>query len=71
MSRLEADDLADGAGFNVSSTATYTETASAASEVKYDLLGEIAEKTQLTRRTVRSDPRQGHAGDVRQVPAEP
>jgi type III restriction enzyme len=49
---LEADDLADGAGFAVASTATYTESASAASQVKYDLLGEITEKTQLTRRTV-------------------
>lgn len=49
---LEADDLADGAGFAVASTATYTETVSAASQVKYDLLGEITEKTQLIRRTV-------------------
>jgi type III restriction enzyme len=48
---LEADDLASGAGFDVASTATHTETASAGSQVKYDLLGEITEKTQLTRRT--------------------
>ncbi len=33
-------------------TQTHTETVSAGSQVKYDLLGEITEKTQLTRRTV-------------------
>ncbi|WP_010542391.1 type III restriction-modification system endonuclease [Dietzia alimentaria] len=49
---LEADDLASGVGFNVSTTSTQTETVSAGSQVKYDLLGEITEKTQLTRRTV-------------------
>ncbi len=48
---LEADDLSSGAGFDVSSTSTHTETASAGSQVKYDLLGEITDKTQLTRRT--------------------
>ena len=48
---LEADDFAKGAGFDVSSTTTHTETATASSQVKYDLLGEITEKTQLTRRT--------------------
>ena len=48
---LEADDLTSGAGFDVASTATHTETVSAGSQVKYDLLGEITEKTQLTRRT--------------------
>ncbi|MDY6869403.1 MAG: restriction endonuclease subunit R, partial [Actinomycetota bacterium] len=48
---LEADDLTSGAGFDVSSTATHTETSSAGSQVKYDLVGEITEKTQLTRRT--------------------
>jgi len=48
---LEADDLASGAGFAVQSTQTHTETMSAGSQVKYDLLGEITEKTQLTRRT--------------------
>jgi type III restriction enzyme len=48
---LEADDLTSGAGFDVSSTTTHTATVSAASQVKYDLLGEITEKTQLTRRT--------------------
>jgi type III restriction enzyme len=48
---LEADDLTSGAGFDLASTETHTETVSAASQVKYDLLGEITEKTQLTRRT--------------------
>lgn len=48
---LEADDLTSGTGFDVVSTATHTETESAGSQVKYDLLGEITEKTQLTRRT--------------------
>ena len=48
---LDVDDLATGTGFVVSTTTTHTETASAASQVAYDLLGEITEKTQLTRRT--------------------
>ncbi|KGN30661.1 type III restriction enzyme, res subunit [Knoellia sinensis KCTC 19936] len=48
---LDADDLATGAGFDVSTTSTHTEPVSAGSQVKYDLLGEITEKTQLTRRT--------------------
>ncbi|WP_262107558.1 type III restriction-modification system endonuclease [Arthrobacter sp. Marseille-P9274] len=50
--KLEADELASRAGFTVSSTQTHTETVSAGSQIKYDLLGEITEKTQLTRRTV-------------------
>lgn len=49
---MDADDLATGAGFAVSNTETHTETVSIGSQVKYDLLGEIAEKTQLTRRTI-------------------
>ncbi|MCA1008211.1 DEAD/DEAH box helicase family protein [Rhodococcus hoagii] len=49
---LDADDLTNGTGFSVSDTRTETETATAGSQVKYDLLGEITEKTQLTRRTV-------------------
>ena len=48
---FDADDLDSGTGFRVSSTATHTESVSAGSQVKYDLLGEITEKTQLTRRT--------------------
>ena len=52
--QLEADDLTSGSGFAVQTTQTHTETVSAGSQVKYDLLGEITEKTQLTRRTVAS-----------------
>lgn len=48
---LDPEDLAAGVGFTVSSTSTHAESVSAASQVKYDLLGEITEKTQLTRRT--------------------
>ncbi|MDN5698813.1 MAG: DEAD/DEAH box helicase family protein [Kocuria sp.] len=50
--QLEADDLTSGAGFAVQNTQTHTEAVSAGSQVKYDLLGEITEKTQLTRRTI-------------------
>ncbi len=49
---LDADDLSSGTGFVVSSTTTEVETLTASSRVRYDLLGEITEKTQLTRRTV-------------------
>ena len=49
---LDADDLSSGAGFTVSSTSTHAAAVSASSQVNYDLLGEITEKTQLTRRTV-------------------
>lgn len=49
---LDADELTSGAGFRVSDTQTHTEAVTAGSQVKYDLLGEITEKTQLTRRTV-------------------
>ncbi|MBN1096551.1 DEAD/DEAH box helicase family protein [Blastococcus sp. TML/C7B] len=48
---LDADDLTSGTGFDVSTTSTQTATVSAGSQVKYDLLGEVTEKTQLTRRT--------------------
>lgn len=51
---LEATDLAAGKGFAVSSTSTHAESLTASSQVPYDLLGEVAEKTQLTRRTVAS-----------------
>ena len=52
---LDADDLASGDGLRgPSSTTTHTETATASSQVTYDLLGEITEKTQLTRRTARA-----------------
>jgi len=49
---LDAHDLSSGAGFAVTSRSTEVESLSASSQVKYDLLGEITEKTQLTRRTV-------------------
>ena len=49
---LEVEDLANAAGFNLSSTQTHTETVTAGSQVKYDLRGEVTEKTKLTRRTV-------------------
>lgn len=48
---LDADQLSDGDGFQVKSTETHTEKKTASSQVRYDLLGEITEKTQLTRRT--------------------
>jgi len=48
---LDAEDLSTGKGFGISNTATHTETASAGSQVKFDLLGEVTEKTHLTRRT--------------------
>lgn len=51
-SDLDADDLSSGAGFAVTSTSTEVEALTASSQVKYDLLGEITEKTQLMRRTV-------------------
>ncbi|MFJ9978347.1 type III restriction-modification system endonuclease [Streptomyces cyaneofuscatus] len=49
--QLEADQLTSGMGFAVTSTETHNETVTAGSQVKYDLLGEIAARTQLTRRT--------------------
>ena len=48
---LDVDDIATGTGFDVRRTTTHTETTTASSRVKYDLLGELAEKTQLTRHT--------------------
>jgi len=49
---VDADKLSRGEGFSKIETTTHNETAGIASQVKYDLLGEIAEKTTLTRRTV-------------------
>ncbi|WP_232718527.1 type III restriction-modification system endonuclease [Gordonia metallireducens] len=49
---LDTEDLTNTAGFDQTRTRTHTETVSAGSQVKYDLLGEITEKTKLTRRTV-------------------
>jgi type III restriction enzyme len=48
---LEVEQLEAGTGFKVSKTKVEHSAVSAGSTVKYDLLGEIAEKTQLTRRT--------------------
>lgn len=48
---LEVEQLHAGTGFKVSETKVEHSAVSAGSTVKYDLLGEIAEKTQLTRRT--------------------
>lgn len=52
QSTLDEAALSDKSGFTVSTSKTHHETVSASSQVKYDLLGEIAEKTTLTRRTV-------------------
>ncbi|SDC08642.1 type III restriction enzyme [Raineyella antarctica] len=48
---LEVEQLEAGTGFKVEETKVEHSAVSAGSTVKYDLLGEIAEKTQLTRRT--------------------
>jgi type III restriction enzyme len=48
---LEVEQLEAGTGFKVSESKVQHSAVSAGSTVKYDLLGEIAEKTQLTRRT--------------------
>lgn len=48
---LKVEQLEEGTGFKVSETKVEHSAVSAGSTVKYDLLGEIAEKTQLTRRT--------------------
>lgn len=48
---LEVEQLEAGTGFKVSESKVEHSAVSAGSTVKYDLLGEIAEKTQLTRRT--------------------
>lgn len=48
---LEVEQLEAGTGFKVSETKVEHSAVSAGSTVKYDLLGEIAEKTHLIRRT--------------------
>lgn len=48
---IELEQLAAGDGFKVAKTKVEESTLSAGSTVEYDLLGEIAEKTKLTRRT--------------------
>ncbi len=49
---LTDSQLKEGRGFTISETATEVPNASIHSMVKYDLLGKLAENTQLTRRTV-------------------
>ena len=49
---LDADDMRGGVGFTAGAHRTETSAVSASSQVKYDLLGEVAEKTKLTRRTI-------------------
>jgi restriction endonuclease len=49
-----APGLTDGPSFTATFTSTHAATGQASSLVQYDLLGEIASKTQLTRRTVAS-----------------
>jgi type III restriction enzyme len=51
LASLEAEQLETGEGFKVATTKVEESALSAGSTVKYDLLGEIAEKTHLTRRT--------------------
>lgn len=51
---VDADDLESGKGFEAGASRTETDASPAASQVKYDLIGEITEKTQLTRRTIAS-----------------
>ncbi|MFD3448636.1 type III restriction-modification system endonuclease [Microbacteriaceae bacterium 4G12] len=51
LASFGTDDLTSGAAFAKRASSTHTETKTAGSQVKYDLLGEITEKTQLTRRT--------------------
>ncbi|MFF0876478.1 type III restriction-modification system endonuclease [Micromonospora aurantiaca (nom. illeg.)] len=51
LAALEAEQVAAGDAFKVATSRVEESTLSAGSTVQYDLLGEIAEKTQLTRRT--------------------
>lgn len=51
LAAIDADQLATGQAFRVTTTKVEESSLSAGSIVKYDLLGEIADKTQLTRRT--------------------
>ncbi|MEZ5210462.1 DEAD/DEAH box helicase family protein [Gordonia sp. PP30] len=59
---LDADQVAQGTSFKVDGHRRETEQITASSSVKYDLLGEITEKTQLTRRTVSAILRGVHPG---------
>ncbi|MCA0253721.1 MAG: DEAD/DEAH box helicase family protein [Actinobacteria bacterium] len=51
LAALEAEQLEAGDAFKVTTTKVEESALSAASTVQYDLLGEIADKTRLTRRT--------------------
>ncbi|WP_298338252.1 DEAD/DEAH box helicase family protein [Ferrimicrobium sp.] len=51
LTAIEVKDLEAGEAFEVTTTKIEESSLSAGSTVEYDLLGEIAEKTQLTRRT--------------------
>jgi len=48
---LEVDNLRAGQGFELKETRRAAETVTISSHVQYDLIGEITDKTQLTRRT--------------------
>ncbi|MGV3073119.1 type III restriction-modification system endonuclease [Corynebacterium phoceense] len=48
----DIEDLGKGKGFGDAKSETFTDSVTASSSVKYDLLGEIAENTGLTRRTI-------------------
>ncbi|HLP42890.1 MAG TPA: restriction endonuclease subunit R, partial [Fibrobacteria bacterium] len=50
--QLSMEGLKDGKGFEVRESQTVMQTYSAHSTVKYDLVGTLAESTQLTRRTI-------------------
>lgn len=49
---MDAEELRSGHSFTAERTQTHTETRVAPSQVPYDLLGEVADLTKLTRRTV-------------------
>lgn len=50
--QVDAEDLSKGQGFEVKETAGEEYRASVHSDIKYDLLGKLADQTQLTRRTI-------------------
>ncbi len=52
ISNTTLDQLKSGQGFQIKETATEKYKASIHSMVKYDLLGKLAESTQLTRKTI-------------------
>src|SRR5699024_297423 len=52
--QLEVEDVDSGRSFTAGRHHTLLETSTVASQVQYDVIGEIAERTKLTRRTVGS-----------------